>query len=101
MSEVADPAKMRQGKQKKLHHQAGSSEKYNANVKLGNIKPGCFTSPISTTIENITLPNNTSTLNMALHPTTILTPLLALLSLYAAQKSYIAITNLQQYEEPT
>ena len=38
---------------------------------------------------------------MALHPTTILAPLLALLSLYAAQKSYIAITNLQQYEERT
>lgn len=38
---------------------------------------------------------------MALHPTTVLTPLLALLSLYAAQKSYIAITNLQQYEERT
>ena len=36
---------------------------------------------------------------MAPYPTTILTPLLALLSLYAAQKSYIAITNLQQYEE--
>ncbi|KAF6232641.1 hypothetical protein HO173_009080 [Letharia columbiana] len=38
---------------------------------------------------------------MALLPTTFLTPLLALLSLYAAQKSYIAITNLQQYEERT
>ena len=38
---------------------------------------------------------------MAVHPTTILRPLLALLSLYAAQKSYIAITNLQQYEERT
>ena len=36
---------------------------------------------------------------MAFHPTTILTPFLVLLSLYAAQKSYIAITNLQQYEE--
>lgn len=38
---------------------------------------------------------------MALLPTTFLTPLLALLSLYAAQKSYIAINNLQQYEERT
>ena len=38
---------------------------------------------------------------MALLPTTFLAPLLALLSLYAAQKSYIAITNLQQYEERT
>ena len=38
---------------------------------------------------------------MAFHPTTILTPFLALLSLYAAQKSYIAITNLQRYEERT
>lgn len=38
---------------------------------------------------------------MALLPTTFLTPLLAILSLYAAQKSYIAITNLQQYEERT
>ena len=36
---------------------------------------------------------------MALLRTTFLTPLLAILSLYAAQKSYIAITNLQQYEE--
>lgn len=36
---------------------------------------------------------------MAFLPTTIFTPLLALLSLYAGQKSYIAITNLQQYEE--
>ena len=36
---------------------------------------------------------------MAFHPSTILTPILALLSLYAAQKSYIAITNLQKYEE--
>ena len=40
-------------------------------------------------------------LAMAFHPTTILTPFLALLSLYAAQKSYIAITNLQRYEERT
>lgn len=38
---------------------------------------------------------------MPFHPTTILTPLIALLSLYAAQKSYIAITNLQRYEERT
>ena len=38
---------------------------------------------------------------MAVHPTTILTPFIALLSLYAAQKSYIAITNLQRYEERT
>ena len=38
---------------------------------------------------------------MALHPTTILTPFLVLLSLYAAQKSYIAIINLQQNEERT
>lgn len=38
-------------------------------------------------------------LKMALHPTTFLTPLLALLSLYAAQKSYIAVTNLLQYEK--
>lgn len=38
---------------------------------------------------------------MALHPTLFLAPLLALLSLYAAQKSYIAITNLLQYEERT
>ncbi|CAF9943744.1 MAG: hypothetical protein ALECFALPRED_001186 [Alectoria fallacina] len=38
---------------------------------------------------------------MTLLPTTILAPLLALLSLFAAQKSYIAITNLQQYEEST
>ena len=36
---------------------------------------------------------------MAFLPTTFLTPFLALLSLYAGQKSYIAITNLQQYEE--
>ena len=36
---------------------------------------------------------------MAPHPTAILAPLLTLLSLYGAQKSYIAITNLQQYEE--
>ena len=36
---------------------------------------------------------------MAFHPTMILTPFLLLLSLYAAQKSYIAITNLQKYEE--
>ena len=34
-------------------------------------------------------------------PTIFLTPVLALLSLYAGQKSYIAITNLQQYEERT
>ena len=38
---------------------------------------------------------------MAIHPTTILVPFLALLSLYAAQKSYIAIINLQKYEERT
>lgn len=38
---------------------------------------------------------------MPFHPTTILTPPIALLSLYAAQKSYIAITNLQRYEERT
>lgn len=38
---------------------------------------------------------------MAIHPTTILAPFLLLLSLYAAQKSYIAITNLQKYEERT
>ncbi len=38
---------------------------------------------------------------MAFLPTTFLTPLLAILSLYAAQKSYIAIANLQQYEERT
>lgn len=38
---------------------------------------------------------------MAHDPTTFLAPLLALLSLYAGQKSYIAITNLQQYEERT
>ncbi|KAL2039516.1 hypothetical protein N7G274_007788 [Stereocaulon virgatum] len=36
---------------------------------------------------------------MAPYPTTFLAPLLVLVSLYAAQKSYIAITNLQQYEE--
>ncbi len=36
---------------------------------------------------------------MSLQPTTLLTPLLALLSLYAAQISYIAITNLLKYEE--
>ena len=36
---------------------------------------------------------------MAFHPNTILAPFLALLSIYAAQKSYIAITNLQKYEE--
>ena len=36
---------------------------------------------------------------MAFHPTIILAPILVLLSLYAAQKSYIAITNLQKYEE--
>ena len=36
---------------------------------------------------------------MAPYPTTFLAPLLTLVSLYAAQKSYIAITNLQQYEE--
>ena len=41
-------------------------------------------------------------LAMAFHPTTtILIPFLALLSLYAAQKSYIAITTLQQNEERT
>ena len=38
---------------------------------------------------------------MASFPLTILASLLALLSLYAAQKSYIAITSLQQYEERT
>lgn len=38
---------------------------------------------------------------MSFHPTTILTPFLTLLSLYAAQKSYIAITRLLQYEERT
>lgn len=36
---------------------------------------------------------------MAPLPTTFLTPLLAILSLYAAQKSYMSITNLQKYEE--
>jgi lipocalin len=36
---------------------------------------------------------------MAPYPTTFLAPLLTLVSLYAAQISYIAITNLQQYEE--
>lgn len=40
-------------------------------------------------------------LTMAFHPTIFLSPFLALLSLYAAQKSYIAITNLQRYEERT
>ncbi|CAD6594110.1 MAG: hypothetical protein ASARMPRED_008559 [Alectoria sarmentosa] len=38
---------------------------------------------------------------MTFLPTTFFAPLLALLSLFAAQKSYIAITNLQQYEERT
>lgn len=38
---------------------------------------------------------------MAFLPTTFLAPLLAILSLYAAQKSYVAITNLLQYEERT
>ena len=38
---------------------------------------------------------------MPFHPTLILVPFLVLLSLYAAQKSYIAITNLQQNEERT
>ncbi len=36
---------------------------------------------------------------MATFPSTFLAPVLTLLSLYASQKSYIAITNLQQYEE--
>ena len=36
---------------------------------------------------------------MAFSPTMVIAQLLALLSLYASQKSYIAITNLQKYEE--
>lgn len=38
---------------------------------------------------------------MSLHPTIVLTPLLMVLSLYAALKSYIAITRLLEYEERT
>lgn len=47
------------------------------------------------------VPNDKSQPTMTFFPTTFLAPLLALLSLYAAQKSYIAITNLLQYEERT
>lgn len=54
-----------------------------------------------TAIANVSQPGKGPELRMALLPTTVLTPLLALLSLYAAQKSYIAITNLQKYEERT
>ena len=45
--------------------------------------------------------NNISELIMAFLATAFLAPFLALLSLYAGQKSYIAIANLQQYEERT
>ena len=38
-------------------------------------------------------------LNMSPSPATILAPIISAISLYAAQKSYIAITNLLRYEE--